>query len=150
MKLATALTERADLQRRIAELSGRLNSNAKVQEGETPAEDPATLIQELNSCIERLEELMSRINMTNSQTSCDGATITQMLAKRDALSLKVKVMREFLEEASHLVDRYSRSEIKVIPTVKVPDLRRKVDSYAKELRVLDEKLQELNWITELL
>ena len=62
MKLATALAERADLQRRIAELSGRLNSNAKVQEGETPAEDPATLIQELNSCIERLEELMSRIN----------------------------------------------------------------------------------------
>ena len=45
MKLATALTERADLQRRIAELSGRLNSNAKVQEGETPAEDPTTLIQ---------------------------------------------------------------------------------------------------------
>lgn len=149
MKLATALAERADLQRRIAELSDRLNSNAKVQEGETPAEDPATLIQELNSCIERLEELMSRINMTNSQTSCDGATITQMLAKRDALSLKVKVMREFLNEASHLTDRYSRSEIKVVSTVKVPELRRELDTYAKELRVLDEKLQELNWTTEL-
>ena len=149
MKLATALAERADLQRRIAELSDRLNSNAKVQEGETPAEDPTALIQELNSCIERLEELMSRINMTNSQTVCDGTTITQMLAKRDALGLKVKVMREFLNEASHLTDRYSRSEIKVVSTVKVPELRRELDTYAKELRTLDEKLQELNWITEL-
>lgn len=34
MKLATALSERADLQRRISELSVRLNNNAKVQEGE--------------------------------------------------------------------------------------------------------------------
>ena len=40
MKLAMALSERADLQRRIAELSGRLENNAKVQEGERPAEDP--------------------------------------------------------------------------------------------------------------
>ena len=33
MKLASALTERADLQKRISELSIRLNNNAKVQEG---------------------------------------------------------------------------------------------------------------------
>lgn len=149
MKLATALAERADLQRRIAELSNRLANNARVQEGEAPAEDPADLIQELNDCIARLEELMSRINMTNSQTICDGTTITQMLAKRDALGLKVKVMREFLDEASHLTDRYSRSEIKVVSTVKVPELRRELDNCAKELRALDEKLQELNWTTEL-
>ena len=31
MKLATALSERADLQRRISELSVRLNNNAKVE-----------------------------------------------------------------------------------------------------------------------
>ena len=43
MKLASALAERADLQRRIAELSVRLNNNAKVQEGESPSEDPNML-----------------------------------------------------------------------------------------------------------
>jgi len=32
MKLATALSERADLQRRISELGGRLNNNARVQD----------------------------------------------------------------------------------------------------------------------
>ena len=41
MKLAEALQERADLNRRIAGLSSRLADNALVQEGERPAEDPA-------------------------------------------------------------------------------------------------------------
>jgi hypothetical protein len=44
MKLATALSERADLQRRLSELHTRLNNNAKVQEGESPAEAPKTLL----------------------------------------------------------------------------------------------------------
>lgn len=34
MKLAAALSERADIQRRISELAGRLRQNAKVQQGE--------------------------------------------------------------------------------------------------------------------
>ncbi len=44
MKLAMALSERADLQCRIAELGRRLNSNARVQDGEEPAEDPQELL----------------------------------------------------------------------------------------------------------
>ena len=36
MKLALALSERADLQRRINDIGERLNRNAKVQEGEKP------------------------------------------------------------------------------------------------------------------
>ena len=54
MKLATALSERADLQRRIAELGGRLNNNAKVQDGEEPAEDPKELLKELDKDYEDL------------------------------------------------------------------------------------------------
>ena len=65
MKLATALSERADLQRRISELGTRLNNNAKVQEGEKPSEDPKALLKELDECLIRLEELVARINRTN-------------------------------------------------------------------------------------
>ena len=43
MKLATALSERADLQRRISELGTRQNNNAKIQEGDKPAENPDEL-----------------------------------------------------------------------------------------------------------
>ena len=60
MKLALALSERSDLQRKISELGQRLNNNAKVQDGEKPAENPEELLSELDSCITRLEELMAR------------------------------------------------------------------------------------------
>ena len=55
MKLATALSERADIQRRLSELQSRLNNNAKVQEGEEPAEDPEALLREMEVLLERLE-----------------------------------------------------------------------------------------------
>ena len=47
MKLAEALQERADLNKRISDLQGRLNQNSLVQEGEIPNEDPNVLMQEL-------------------------------------------------------------------------------------------------------
>ena len=65
MKLAEALQERADLNRRIEQLRSRLDSNALVQEGEKPAEEPEQLLRELDGCVERLEELMAKINRTN-------------------------------------------------------------------------------------
>lgn len=43
MKLAEALQERADLQKRIDQLEARIQSSALVQEGETPPEDPLAL-----------------------------------------------------------------------------------------------------------
>ena len=46
MKLAEALIERADLQRHLAQLQARLLQNAQYQEGESPAEDPAALLEE--------------------------------------------------------------------------------------------------------
>lgn len=47
MKLAEALQERADLNKKISDLQGRLNQNSLVQEGEKPNEDPIVLMQEL-------------------------------------------------------------------------------------------------------
>ena len=149
MKLAVALSERSDLQRRIAELGVRLENNARVQEGEKPAEDPKALIDEMDGCLDELRDLVARINLTNSKTVSDGESITEMLARRDALSTRVKIMRSFLDKASHLADRYSRSEIKVVSTIDVAEMRKTVDTDAKALRMLDEKLQELNWTTEL-
>lgn len=67
----------------------------------------------------RLEELISAINRTNAGTVKDGRSITDLLAYRDCLNLKVKIMREFLSAASSRVDRYSNSEIRVYATVPV-------------------------------
>ena len=150
MKLATALSERADLQRRLTQLQTRLNNNAKVQEGEKPAEDPADLLRELEGVITRLEELITRINLTNSQTFADGVSMTALLAKRDCLSKKLAVLRDFLDNASARVDRYSQKEIRILSTVDVAKLQKQVDDLSKELRLIDEQIQGLNWTTELI
>lgn len=150
MKLATALSERADLQRRIAELSTRLNNNAKVQEGEKPAEDPKALLEELNRDFVRLEELIARINHTNNVTECEGKTLTDYIAKRDCLKQKITIMRSFLDRSSEKVARYSKTEIKIMSTIEVADIQKEVDMLSKELRETDEKIQELNWTTELI
>ena len=150
MKLATALSERADVQRRLNQLLERLNNNAKVQEGEEPAEDPKVLLRELDALLERLEWLISRINLTNSRTLCDGVTVTELLARRDCLAKRVNALRSFLNEASAKVDRYSQKEIKILSTVKVSALQKQVDAASRDLRELDERIQGLNWTTELI
>lgn len=150
MKLATALSERADLQRRIAELSGRLNNNARVQDGEKPSEDPQELLTELNKDFERLEELIARINLTNNETKSGDVTLTDLIAKRDCLKQKIGIMRSFLNTASEKVSRYSKTEIRILSTVSVSDLQKEVDKLSKELRETDETIQGLNWTTDLI
>lgn len=149
MKLATALAERSDIQNRINTISVRLDNNAKVQEGDVPAEDPKALMEELDRLIVRLEDLVARINLTNSGTVYEGKTITELLAYRDCLKKKVRVLRDFLNTASDRVTRMTRTEIKIVSTVPVTEIQKTVDGLAKELRTVDEKIQELNWTTEL-
>ena len=150
MKLASALAERADLQRRIAELSVRLNNNAKVQEGESPSEDPNMLLDELKKDFVRLEELIAHINKTNNETMSGDLSLTDLLAKRDCLKSRIGIMRDFLNKSSDKIARYSKTEIRIISTVPVADLQKELDSLSKELRQLDETIQGLNWTTELI
>lgn len=151
MKLANALSQRSELQTRIRQLEGRLNNNALVQEGEQPAEDPRELLRELEEDYTRLEVLISSINRTNNSTRLeDGSALSDLLAKRDCLKGKLSVLRGFLNSASALVRRHSVSEIKVKSTVNVRQLQKQVDGLSRELRELEETIQEKNWTTELL
>ena len=149
MKLAEALQERADLNKRIAQLNQRLNNNALVQEGEKPAEDPKELLKELAQDLKRLEELIGKINLTNSKTVRDGKTLTEMIARRDVLIQEINIKRSFVENSSQSFYRARNSEIKILPTTKVKDIQKDVDDLSKELRLLDNKIQELNWTIEL-
>ena len=67
MKLAEALIERADVQRHLAQLQSRLLQNAQYQEGESPAEDPAALLDEYRRANEALHRLIVQINLANQR-----------------------------------------------------------------------------------
>ena len=149
MKLAEALAERADLQKRVEQTKARLKNNAWVQEGERPAEDPESLEKELAALCDQLEKLVTRINLTNAAAIEDGLSITALLARRDTLSTYVAGLRGFLDEASRTPVRAARGEIRILPTVNVQEYRKKADALSKELRELDMRIQRLNWTTDL-
>ncbi|MCI8806677.1 MAG: DIP1984 family protein [Oscillospiraceae bacterium] len=149
MKLAEALQERADLDRRVQQLQQRLENNAMVQEGEPPAEDPAELLAELDGCVGALEQIVARINLTNCRTAVEGKSLTQLLARRDVLKLKLSAYRDLAYNASQLGRRATRTEIKLFSAVNVKDLQKQVDTLARELRLLDNSIQAANWATEL-
>ena len=149
MKLAEALQERADLNRRVEQLRSRLVDNAMVQEGEAPAEDPQELMAQLDRDLARLEELMAAINAANCRTVVGGKTLTQIIARKDCLRLQLEAYRSLAQTASQITHRATRSEIRILSTVDVKALQAKLDAMSKELRLLDNCLQQANWTTEL-
>ena len=149
MKIAEALILRADIQKRIAQLRTRLNNNAKVQENEEPAENPELLLTELENLISQLNDLIVKINRTNTLSKVDGISLVELIAKKDTLSQKAGILREFIEIASQKVNLYSTTEIKVFSTVNVSELQKKLDKLSKEIRETDTKLQQANWTIDL-
>ena len=150
MKLAEALNLRADLQKRIANLRERLIKNAKVQEGDTPSEEPNMLLNELNDNIIELENIIKSINKTNSSTYIGNESISDIIAKRDTLGLKLSILRSFISESANKIERYSNKEIKILSTVNVAEQQKEIDKLSKEYGLIDTKLQGLNWTTDII
>ena len=150
MKLAEALQERADLNCKIDELRNRLQHNALVQEGEEPAEAPEELLTELDFSIDRLEELIFRINRTNCMTIDNGKSITELIAKKDTLAVRIRSYRELISTASSKTNRAMHSEIRVLSSVNVKYLQRKLDEMCRQYRETDIRIQQINWKTDLL
>ena len=149
LKIAEALILRADIQKRIAQLKTRLNNNAKVQENEEHAENTEFLLTELENLISQLNDLIVKINRTNTLSKIDGISLVELIAKKDTLSQKAGILREFIEIASQKVDLYSTTEIKVFSTINVPVQQKQMDKLSKEIRETDTKLQQANWTIDL-
>ena len=155
MKLAEALAERADATRRVEQLRSRIVSNARYQEGETPAEDAARLLAEAGEALDALHVLIRRINRTNAAVVMQGdGTITDALARRDVLRLRHAVVTAAADAAAGSDQRgYARqlrSELMMLPALPVAQLRSEADVLAREIRELDMRIQRTNWEADLL
>ena len=151
MKLAEALVLRADAQKKLAQLRQRLLLSARYQEGERPPEDPQALLDDVERIAAELEDLIRRINRTNSQTEFgDGLTMSDALARRDVLSVRRGIYADVAQAASVRQDRYSRSEVKFVAAMDVAELQREVDRLSKEYRELDARIQARNWDADVL
>ncbi len=156
MKLAEALSLRADTARRVEQLRARIVASARYQEGEEPPEDAPALLIEAGAALDELEVLIRRINRTNAaaEIGADG-TITDALARRDVLRLRHSVVSAAADAAagrSHAggMGRQLRSELKMLAALPVAQLRAQADGIARELRELDVRVQRSNWEVDLL
>jgi hypothetical protein len=154
MKLAEALSERADAVRRLEQLRARIVGSARYQEGETPPEDATQLLAETNEVLDSLETLIARINRTNTATSLGEATLTEALARRDVMRLRHAVLTAAADAAAGrdqrgVAVRQLRSELKMLAALPVAQLRSQADALARELRDLDVQIQRTNWEADL-
>lgn len=151
MKLAEALIWRADAKKRMEQLKQRVMRNAKVQEGDAPAENPLALLAEYERLAGEFVQIVQRINRTNSATDLRaGMTLADALAVRDVLAMRVEILRGLAAAAVITQDRYTKSEVKFRSTVDIADLQQQVNRLAVEHRELDAQIQALNWQTDLL
>jgi hypothetical protein len=155
VKLAEALSERADAVRRVEQLRARIVGSARYQEGETPAEDAAQLLVEVGEVLDGLQVLIARINRTNAVTMVGEGTLTEALARRDVLRLRHAVLTAAADAAAGRDQRGAavrqlRSELKMLSALPVAQLRNQADALARELRDLDVQIQRTNWEADLL
>lgn len=150
MKLAEALIERADLQRRLEQLKQRLNQNAQYQEGEEPAESPVSLLAEYRQAANELEQLIVKINLANNRIQLEsGQLMVEALAQRDRLKAEHNMLITLADAATQTFDRYSRSEIKTLSAIDVQSIRKQIDHIAKQHRQLDTQIQQTNWLSDI-
>ena len=151
MKLAEALILRADAQKRIQQLRERLARSARIQEGDTPPENPHELVAEATRVIADLNVLVKQINRTNAQITFDETrTLTDALADRDALSTEHSILTNLLAQAAGQgTPQYGYSPIKYFRTIEVGDIQKRADDLARRYRDLDSRIQALNWNVDL-
>jgi Family of unknown function (DUF6847) len=134
----------------LSELRERLEVSTLVQEGDSPPENPAELIEELDQVADELEQLIASINRTNTETELQpGTTLTDALARRDVLGLRHGALKATADATAIQQARYSRSEIRMVRTFDVAEVRKRVDQLARERRQLDADIQAANWTVDL-
>lgn len=151
MKLSEALMMRSDIQKRVEQLRERLKLSVQVQDGTVPPEKPQALLLESERLLDQLSSLIYRINRTNLSTNVtEQMTLTDALAQRDVLSMRISMMKSVAEAASGRVVQSSRSGVRTVPTIDIASIRRQIDHLSKQYRELDTDIQRSNWTTDLI
>lgn len=150
MKLAEALLDRAEIQKKITDLQGRIQNNAVVQQDDAPSEDPNKLFADLCQCYTDLDSLNCRINTTNNTTPFDDKMkICDALALRESLDKQITTLASLAQSFNLRNNRTTKSEIKYVATMNPVVIRTQVEKLKTQRKDLDRKIQSLNWSIDL-
>ena len=149
VKLAEMLNERKVVKEEIRKIKERLYLSAKVQEGDArPAESPEELKIKLIILFEKLQTLIVKINRTTIKTQVEGKSLMELIAERDKNIAIAEALHGLAGNATPRPERFSRNEIRYVPTVDIQEIRKEADSYSQMAREMDNKIQAANWNSE--
>lgn len=139
------------MKRKMDELRSCIESNALIQEGDKPELDVKALLAEFEQTADAWCRLLERINVTNCVVRSEsGESMTSLLARRDALKERRRAFEALQEELGRRTRRVARSEIRIVAAVSAADVKKASDDLSKELRLLDNEIQKLNWHADLI
>ncbi len=151
MKLAEALLLRGDQLKNIASLKQRINNNVLVQEGDQPSEDPNELIKQVFALNTETQRLIYAIHRTNAEVQLpDGRSLLKVLALRDEMVERHKILTTALSHSHREPDRYSSREIKWSKVIPISNLQKQADDISAKLRELNVLIQATNWKVDLI
>ncbi len=126
-------------------------ANAKILHGDIPAEDPSTLLADVSTTLNVLEDLNKRIQLTQGQTLLEsGKTLADAIVERDILAQKRFIYQSLVAAASSTGKQPHGNELRWLRTVNVSQLQHQIEQIAKEHQLLDIRIQKAGWTTELL
>lgn len=150
MKLAEALLQRADMKNHLDRLQERITQNARIQEGDTPEEDPLELLEEALRILREGEELVIRINKVNLEAILpNGMTMMEAIVRRTSLEKEHSLLLRMVKSAQKDSDRYTRNEIRWISVINIREMQQRIQDTAQRIRELNTLIQECNWLTTL-
>jgi hypothetical protein len=150
MKLAEALLQRSEYQKKIENLQSRILVNVKVQDNDEPMEDPNALTKEAFDIIARLGELIHKINARNNNTLLpNGITISEAIVERDMLMKQRNILVAITGKAQEKDYRLTHAEVKMNVVVSLSETQKQIDELSRKFRELDTQIQGINWTTDL-
>ncbi|OUZ23441.1 hypothetical protein A5867_001125 [Enterococcus sp. 6D12_DIV0197] len=150
MKLAEALLLRRDLNNRLFQLRNEISSSVLVQEGDTLDRSITELFKEYDEINQQYSELVVAINRKNATASLADSALLLMeaLEQREQLRRKHALLTQALDETK-AAPRMGRNEIRLVRTIDTKTLTKQLNATAKQLRELDGKIQQTNWLVDL-
>ncbi|MFB5518266.1 DIP1984 family protein [Enterococcus casseliflavus] len=150
MKLAEALLLRRDLNNRLFQLRNEISSSVLVQEGDTLDRSITELFKEYDEINQQYSVLVVAINRKNATASLADSALLLMeaLEQREQLRRKHALLTQALDETK-AAPRMGRNEIRLVRTIDTKALTEQLNTTAKQLRELDGKIQQTNWLVDL-
>lgn len=150
MKLAEALLLRRDLNNRLFQLRNEIASSVLVQEGDTLDRSITELFKEYDEINQQYSDLVVAINRKNATASLADSALLLMeaLEQREQLRRKHALLTQALDETK-AAPRMGRNEIRLVRTIDTKTLTEQLNTTAKQLRELDGKIQQTNWLVDL-